>query len=90
MFVSLPQCGSPAFLINCDNRKLVLKECCVSSLDLQHKSVKWLREFSHFFVKLDTTLLSFYWEELVMEHSKHNRLGIPRNEHHTQDDNTIS
>lgn len=51
MLISLAQCGSPAFLINCDSHNLVAKEHCVGSIDLQHKSVKYLREFSLFFCK---------------------------------------
>lgn len=91
VFILLPQCGSPAFLINCDNHNFAVKEHCVSSLDLQHKTVKWLREFRlfFFFFKGDTALLSLYREEWFTGHSKTNRLGIPRNEHHTQDDNTL-
>lgn len=88
-FISLPQCGSPAFLINCDSHNLAVKERCVRSLDLQHKSVKRLREFSLFFAKVDTTLLSLYREEWFMGCSKHNRLGIPGNERHTQNNNTL-
>lgn len=32
----------PCFLINCNVHNLVFKECCVSFLHLQYKSVKWL------------------------------------------------
>lgn len=89
VFISLLQCGSPAFLINRNIHNLVFEKPCVNFLDPQHKSVNWLWEFSLCFGKVDTTLLSLHREEWFTGRSKHKSRGIPGDESPMQADNTL-